>query len=480
MNYKKIAHYLGTILLIEAALMLLPVITGLIYHERDTVYFIEVIGILAAAGLILYRRKPVKNSLYSKEGYMIVALAWVLMSAFGALPFFIGGSIPNYMDAFFETVSGFTTTGSTILTDIESLPKCMLFWRSFTHFIGGMGILVFVLAVMPKSEGSSIHIMRAEVPGPVVGKLVSKVTVTARILYGIYIGLTLMLIFLLRVVGFPLFDSIVSAFGTAGTGGFSVLNDSIGGSNNPAAEVIISVFMMLFGVNFNLYYLLLIKQWKSALKDEELRWYLGVIAGAVFIIALDLTVTRHPFSESLRYAFFQVTSIISTTGFTSADYEMWPGITKAVLFILTFIGACTGSTGGGLKIQSLSVLVKNSFRAVRKAANPRRVESIKLNGRSLDESVVNGITGYFSMLMLVIAVSIIIVALDGFDLTTTTTSVFTCINNVGPGFALVGPSGNFSDFSILSKAVLCFDMLAGRLELIPIMMLFARLGSANN
>ena len=479
MNYKKVAHYLGTILLIEAVLLLLPVLIGLIYREKETVFFLETIGILAAVGLILRRRKPSKNNLYSKEGYIIVALAWLLMSAFGALPFFISGSIPNYMDAFFETVSGFTTTGSTILTDIESLPKCMLFWRSFTHFIGGMGILVFVLAVMPKSEGSSIHIMRAEVPGPVVGKLVSKVTVTARILYGIYIGLTVLLIFLLRVVGFPLFDSIVSAFGTAGTGGFSVLNNSIGGYNNPSAEVIISVFMMLFGVNFNLYYLLLIKQWKSALRDEELRWYLGVIFAATFIIALDLTVTRHPFSESLRYSFFQVTSIISTTGFTSVDYEMWPGITKAVLFILTFIGACTGSTGGGLKIQRLAVLVKNGFRSVRKAANPRRVESIKLNGRTLEESVVNGITGYFSMLMLIIAVSILVVALDGFDLTTTTTSVFTCINNVGPGFALVGPSGNFADFSILSKAVLSFDMLAGRLELIPIMMLFARMGSAN-
>lgn len=480
MNYKKIAHYLGTILLIEAVLLLLPVTVGIIYREKETLNFLETIGILAAVGLILRRRKPDKNNLYAKEGYYIVALAWLLMSAFGALPFFISGSIPNYMDAFFETVSGFTTTGSTILPDIESLPKCMLFWRSFTHFIGGMGILVFVLAVMPKSEGSSIHIMKAEVPGPVVGKLVSKVTVTARILYGIYIGLTFILVFLLRVVGLPLFDSIVSAFGTAGTGGFALLNNSIGGYNNPAAEVIISVFMMLFGINFNLYYLLLIKQWRSALKDEELRWYLGVIFAATFIIALDLTVTRHPFAESLRYSFFQVTSIISTTGFASVDYEMWPGIAKAVLFILTFLGACTGSTGGGLKIQRFAVLVKNGFRSVRKAANPRRIESIKLNGRTLEESVVNGITGYFSTLMLIVALSIIIVALDGFDLITTITSVFTCINNVGPGFALVGPSGNFAEFSILSKAILSFDMLAGRLELIPILMLFTRIGSSNN
>ena len=480
MNYRKVAHYLGIILLIEAALMFLPVAVGLIYREKQIVSFLITIGIVAAVGAILYKRKPKKNNLYSKEGYMIVGLAWLLMSAFGALPMFISGSVSNYIDAFFETVSGFTTTGSTILSDIESLPRCILFWRSFTHFIGGMGILVFVLAVIPRSEGSSIHIMKAEVPGPVVGKLVSKVTVTARILYGIYIGMTVLLIILLKIVGLPLFDSVISAFGTAGTGGFSVMNNSIEGYQNPAAEVIISIFMLLFGLNFNLYYLLLIKQWRSALKDEEMRWYLGIIAAATFIITLDLTVTRHPFGESVRYAFFQVTSIISTTGFSSVDYDLWPSITKAVLLVLMFIGGCTGSTGGGLKVQRTAVLIKNSLRSVRKAANPRRVETIKMNGRTLDETLVSGITGYFAMFMMIVALSVIIVALDGFDLTTTLTSVFTCINNVGPGFALVGPAGNFSDFSYLSKIVLSFNMLAGRLELIPIMMLFSKLGIASD
>lgn len=480
MNYRKIAHYLGIILLTEAGLMLLPVAIGLIYHEKATTSFLITIGILAAVGWLFYNRKPKKNNLYSKEGYIIVAAAWLLMSAFGALPMFISEAIPNYMDAFFETVSGFTTTGSTILTEIESLPRCVLFWRSFTHFIGGMGILVFVLAVMPRSEGSSIHIMRAEVPGPVVGKLVSKVTVTARILYGIYVGMTVLLIILLKIVGFPIFDSMVTAFGTAGTGGFAIMNNSIEGYCNPAAEVIISVFMMLFGLNFNLYYLILIKQWKSALKDEEMRWYLGIIAAATFIITLDLTVMRHPFSESIRYAFFQVTSIISTTGFTSTDYDMWPSITKAVLLVLMYIGGCTGSTGGGLKVQRIAVLLKNSLRSIRKAANPRRVETIKINGRTLDEGIVSGITGHFAMYMMLVAISIVIVALDGYDLTTTISSVSACINNVGPGFALVGPAGNFSDFSYLSKGVLAFNMLAGRLELIPILMLFSKLGISND
>ena len=483
MNYRKIFHYLGIILLVEALLMILPVIIGLLYRERIVWCFLVTMALLGAVGFLFYRRKPSKNSLYSKEGYVIVALAWVLMSLFGALPFFICGNIPNYLDAFFETVSGFTTTGATILTEIETMPKCLLFWRSFTHFIGGMGILVFVIAIMPKTEGSSIHIMRAEVPGPTMGKLVSKLRMSARILYGIYCGMTALLFLLLFAGGMPAFDSITTAFATAGTGGFSVLNNSIegyremAGVNSNYIEVVLSFGMIFFGVNFNLYYLILMKHGKHAVKDEEMHWYAGIIAVAVILITAVLTVTKHPFGESLRLSLFQVASIISTTGFSSTDFDLWPSFTKIILVILMFIGSCAGSTGGGLKISRVAIMIKQSFRSVKKASNPRRVEMVKLNGRAVDEEIVHSTLSYFSMAMLLTALSIIIVSIDGFDLTSSTTSVIACFNNVGPGLSLVGPTGNYFDFSPLSKIVLCFDMLAGRLELLPMLLLFRSFGS---
>ena len=395
------------------------------------------------------------------------------MSLFGALPFVISGHIPSFVDAFFETVSGFTTTGSTILQNIEVLPKSLLFWRSFTHWIGGMGILVFVIAVMPKTESTSMHIMKAEVPGPTVGKLVSKLRASARILYGIYCVMTVVQTVLLWAGGMPLFDSVVTSFATAGTGGFGILNNSIEGYNSLYAEMVIAVFMLLFGVNFNLYYLMLIKHGKQALKSEELRWYIGIVAASVLIISVALMTTNYTAGESLRHAFFQVASIITTTGFSSADFNTWPVICKIILVLLMFIGACAGSTGGGIKVSRLMILVKSGRRDIRKAINPRSVETVKLDRHTVEEPVVKSVSVFFGMYMVVLAVSAILIAIDGHDVVTTFTSVIACIGNIGPGLGDVGPAGNFADFSVFSKLVLSFDMLAGRLELIPMLMLFS-------
>lgn len=476
MNYKKIFNQVGSILLIEAAMMCLPMIIGLIYKDdwKMILSFLATMALLAIVGLPLKRLKPERDKIYAREGYFIVALVWLLMSIFGALPFVISKSIPNFIDAFFETVSGFTTTGSTILTDIESLPRCMLFWRAFTHFIGGMGILVFVIAILPKTEGSAMHILRAESPGPQVGKLVSKLRASARILYGIYCVMTFVLIIMLRAGGMPWFDSITNAFSTAGTGGLCVMNNSISSYNSPYAEVVIATFMILFGVNFNLYYLILIKQGKHVLKSEELRWYLGIITASVFVITLELTFTSHPFGESLRYAYFQVASIISTTGFSSTNFDLWPTMSKMVLLLLMFIGSCAGSTGGGLKVSRLVVLFKSSVRSIRKTFSPRSVETIKFEGKPVDEEMVKSITSYLALYFIVVCLSIFGVSINGHGMIESISGVVTCINNVGVAFGELGPTGNFSSLSYLSKMILAFDMLAGRLELIPIFTLFSK------
>ena len=473
MNYAMIFNNIGKILLVEAALLVFPAIGAVIYGDDTLISFSLTIAALAVTGLLCLRKKATKSVIYAKEGYVIVALSWILMSLFGALPFFISGYIPSFIDAFFETVSGFTTTGSTILPNVEALPKSLLFWRSFTHWIGGMGILVFVIAVMPKTENSSMHVMRAEVPGPTVGKLVSKLRASARILYGIYCVLTIIQIVLLFAGGMPLFDSIVNSFATAGTGGFAILNNSIEGYNSLYAEMVIAVFMLIFGVNFTLYYMILIKQGKQALKSEELRWYLGIVAGSVIIIALSLINTKYNVGESFRYAFFQVASIITTTGFSTTNFDTWPVIAKLVLTFLMFIGACAGSTGGGIKVSRLMILVKSALRDIRKAINPRSVETVKLDRRSVDEPVVKSTSVFFATFMLITALSIMVVAIDGRDLVTTSTAVVACMGNIGPGLGAVGPYGNFADFSTLSKIVLSFDMLAGRLELIPMLMIFS-------
>lgn len=473
MNYPMIFNNLGKILLVEAALLVFPAIGAIIYEEDTLLAFALTIALLTVSGLLCFRKKAKKANIYAKEGYVIVALSWILMSLFGAMPFYFSGHIPSFTDAFFETVSGFTTTGSTILTDIEALPKSLLFWRSFTHWIGGMGILVFVIAVMPKTENSSMHVMRAEVPGPTVGKLVSKLRASARILYGIYCALTLVQIVLLIAGGMPVFDSIVNSFATAGTGGFAILSNSIEGYNSVYCEMVIAVFMLIFGVNFNLYYMILIKQGRQAIKSEELRCYLGIVAASVVIIAVSLISTKHGIADSFRYSFFQVASVITTTGFSTTNFDTWPMIAKFVLVFLMFIGACAGSTGGGIKVSRLIILIKSGLRDIKKAINPRSIETVKIDKHTVEEPVVKSVSVFFATYILIAAASMLVVAIDGRDFTTTSTAVIACIGNIGPGLGAVGPYGNFADFSVLSKLVLSFDMLAGRLELIPMLMLFS-------
>lgn len=464
---------IGKILIVEAILLVFPAIGAVIYGEDTLISFALTVAALSVTGLLCTRKNPKKATIYAKEGYVIVALSWILMSLFGALPFYFSGHIPNFTDAFFETVSGFTTTGATILRNVEALPKSLLFWRSFTHWIGGMGILVFVIAIMPKTENSSMHVMRAEVPGPTVGKLVSKLRASARILYGIYCVLTAVEIILLWAGGMPLFDSIVSSFATAGTGGFAILGNSIEGYNSLYSEMVIAVFMLIFGVNFNLYYMILIRQGKQAIKSEELRWYLGIVAASVVVISLSLINTKHDIADSFRYSFFQVASIITTTGFSTTNFDTWPMIAKFVLVFLMVIGACAGSTGGGIKVSRLVILIKSGLRDIKKAINPRSIETVKVDRRTVDEPIVKSVSVFFATYVIISAISMFFVAIDGRDFTTTSTAVISCISNIGPGLGAVGPYGNFADFSILSKLVLCFDMLAGRLELIPILMLFS-------
>ncbi len=468
-----IFNNIGKILLVEAVLLAFPAIGAIIYGEDTLISFALTVAALSATGLLCMRKKPKKATIYAKEGYVIVALSWILMSLFGALPFYFSGHIPNFTDAFFETVSGFTTTGATILKNVEALPKSLLFWRSFTHWIGGMGILVFVIAVMPKTENSSMHVMRAEVPGPTVGKLVSKLRASARILYGIYCILTALEIVMLFIGGMPLFDCIVNSFATAGTGGFGILSNSIEGYNSVYAEMVIAVFMIIFGINFNLYYMFLIKHGKQAIKSEELRWYFGIVTASVVVISISLISTKHGVADSFRYSFFQVASIITTTGFSTTNFDTWPMIAKFVLVFLMFIGACAGSTGGGIKISRLIILIKSGLRDIKKAINPRSIETVKVDRHTVDEPIVKSVSVFFATYVIIAAISMFFIAIDGRDFTTTSTAVIACVGNIGPGLGAVGPYGNFADFSILSKLVLCFDMLAGRLELIPMLMLFS-------
>lgn len=472
MNYRMVFYNIGKILLVEALLLAFPAICAIIYGENTLTAFALTIAALTVTGLIAVHKKPQKTAIYAKDGYVIVALTWILISLFGALPFYFSGHIPSFIDAFFETVSGFSTTGATILKSVEDFPKSLLFWRSFSQWIGGMGILVFVIAIMPKTESSSMHVMRAEVPGPTVGKLVSRLRVSARILYGIYCILTALQVVLLLAGGMPLFDSIVNSFATAGTGGFSVLNHSIESYNSIYVESVTTVFMLIFGVNFNLYYLILIKQGKQALKSEELRCYILIFAASFIVMAVNL-MSKYPASEAFRYSLFQVAALVSTTGFSIANFNTWPVVSKFVIVFLMFVGGCAGSTSCGIKVSRLIILIKSSLRDIKKSINPRSVETIKIDKRTVEESVVRNVSVFFTTYMLLIVVSILLVAIDGRDIITTTTAVIASVSNIGPGFGAVGPYGNFADFSILSKLVLCFDMLAGRLELIPMLMLFS-------
>ena len=472
MNYKMVLKTIGRLLQAEALLLLLPMAVSIYFKENLIYVYGIVIAILLGVGTLMTLPKPETRRIYAREGFAIVSLSWILLSFFGALPFVFSGEIPSLVDAMFEVVSGFTTTGATILVDIESVSKSLLFWRAFTHWLGGMGIIVFVLAFLPQKDMQSMHIMRAEVPGPSVGKLVSKTTVTARILYIMYGALTVAEIVALLCCDMPLFDSVTTAFATAGTGGFSVKNASIAAYNSLSIEIVTSLFMLLFGVNFNLYYLVLMKQFKRAIKSEELWTYLGIVAVAIGVITLNIAPLVNSLGTALRQAGFQVISVITTTGFVTADFNSWPMFSQIILITLMFIGACGGSTGGGLKVGRIIILFKACVRELKRALNPRQVKCIRLDNAVIEKGTASATSVYFVVYMLVIAISILLVSINNHDFTTTFSSVITCINNVGPGLSLVGPVENFTVMSSLSKIVLTLDMLIGRLEVFPMMILF--------
>ena len=473
MNRKMICRILGNILIFEAIILLLPFLVSIIYKENDTaIYFVITSMISLAIGYILANLKTDNKHIYAKEGFIIVALSWIIVSLIGALPFYISGEIPNYVDAFFETVSGFTTTGSSILNNIEGLSKGMLFWRCFTHWIGGMGVLVFVLAFLPKSEGQNMFLMKAEVPGPVVGKLVSKVQMTARILYGIYAFLTLLEVIFLLLGHMPLFDSIVHVFSTAGTGGYAIKNTSIAYYNSYYIDMVITVFMLLFGINFNLYYLLILKNIKQAFKSEELRWYILIIVVFTGIITINTLGVYGSVAQSFRYSIFQVASIITTTGFATTDFGMWPMLSQILILLLMVVGACAGSTGGGMKISRIMILIKSAKSSVKKMVSPRSVSTINVEGKPVDKQVLDFAYSYFVVYALIFFASVLLLSFENLDIVTTLTAPLTCLGNVGPGFGdLIGPVGNFALLSNFSKIVLSFDMLAGRLELFPMILL---------
>lgn len=477
MNKRAIAYFIGQILRLEGLFMLPALAIAFSEgHQPSIRGFFVTILLLLLVGTFLIRRKAGKErGIYAREGFVTVALAWILISLFGALPFWISGAMPRFIDAWFETVSGFTTTGASILTEIESLPRSILYWRSFTHWLGGMGILVFMLAVVPQSKGSgdSFHLLRAESPGPQVGKLVPTMRRSARILYAIYIGLTVLQTVLLLLGGMPFFDSITTAFGTAGTGGFAITNNSMAAYDSYYLQGVVSVFMALFGVNFSLYYLLLLKEFRQVFRNEELLCYVGILLMSTVTIALNILPIYGNLFDSFHHAFFQVSSITTTTGFATADFNLWPELSRMLLVMLMLFGACAGSTGGGIKVARVVILVKSVRNELQKLLHPRAVKVIRMDGKVLDDTIAHNVNVYLAVYCLICCLSMLLVAFDNFDFTTNATAVLACFNNIGPGLAMVGATGNYSAFSWFSKLVLSADMLLGRLEIFPMILLFA-------
>lgn len=471
MNTSIVRFILGYVLKIEAALLLLPCLTALIYREPEGFVYLGVAIVTVGIGFLMTRRKPANSVFYLKEGCVATALSWVFLSFFGALPFYLTGEIPGIIDALFETVSGFTTTGASILNDVEALSHCSLFWRSFTHWIGGMGVLVFLLAVVPLSGGSNINLMRAESPGPSVGKFVPKVRSTARLLYLIYFGLTVIEIILLLIGSMPVFDAVTTAFGTAGTGGFAIKNSSMAGYSS-YLQWVVTIFMILFGVNFNAYYILLFAGIKKALCIEEVHCYLLIILASISIIMINTLHLFGSFFEALRHVSFQVASIITTTGFATIDFDQWPQTSRSILVMLMFIGACAGSTGGGIKVSRIMVAVKTVAKELHSYIHPHSIRKIKIEGKPVDHDVVRSINVYLITFLMVFSASVLLLSLEGYNFVTNFTAVAATINNIGPGLELVGPTKNYSFFSSFSKLILIFDMLAGRLELFPLLLLF--------
>ncbi len=470
MNHSIVRYILGQVLRLESFLLLLPCIVALIYREKSGFYFLisAGIGLLISAAMTI--RKPKSHLFYLKEGCVATAASWIVMSLLGCLPFWLSGEIPSFINALFETISGFTTTGASILDDVEALSNCMLFWRSFTHWIGGMGVLVFLLAVIPMSGGSNINLMRAESPGPSVGKLAPKIRYMARMLYIIYFGMTLLEFILLVLGKMPVFDAITTAVGTAGTGGFGIKTDSIAGYSS-YIQWVITVFMILFGVNFNVYYLMLYKEFKKILRMEEVRNYLLIIAGAILIITISIMDTTESLFEALTQSAFQVASIISSTGFSTVDYDTWNSTAKTILILLMFIGACAGSTGGGIKVSRITILLKTVRKELFSYIHPKNVKKIMVEGKPIDHDVVRSVNVYIVTFFILFTGSLLVISFEGYDLVTNYTAVIAALNNIGPGFAKVGPAQNFGFFNPISKLVLMFDMLAGRLELFPLLIM---------
>jgi len=471
MNTSMIRYILGSVLKIESLLMLLPCIIAIVYHEQEGFSFLLIAVLCGILGLLMTIRKPRDNVFYLKEGCVATALAWITLSLFGSLPFILTGEIPNFTNAIFETVSGFTTTGASILNDVEALSHCSLFWRSFTHWIGGMGVLVFILAIIPMSGGSHINLMRAESPGPSVGKLVPHLRDTARILYLIYFGMTLLEILFLLIGKMPFFEALCTAIGTAGTGGFGVKNDSIA-SYSPYIQWVVTIFMILFGINFNAFFFFVYRKFKKALFMEEVRYYIFIILGAIAIIFVNILNTAESVFKAITDSSFQVATIITTTGFSTVNFDLWPTTSKGILVLLMFIGACAGSTGGGIKVSRIIIMIKTIIKELNSYIHPKSIKKINFEGKPVEHEVVRSINVYFITFTILFFTSVFIVTFEGRDLLTSFTAVAATINNIGPGLADVGPTCNFGFFTPLSKWVMIFDMLAGRLELFPLLILF--------
>ncbi|MCH1981822.1 TrkH family potassium uptake protein [Ruminococcus sp. OA3] len=470
MNYSMIRYILGIVLKVEGLFMLLPCLVAVIYREKSGFSFVAVVLLCMAAGFLLSHKKPSNTVFYAKEGFLCVSLSWVFLSVFGALPFILSGEIPSVTDALFEAISGFTTTGASILTDVEALSHCILFWRSFTHWIGGMGVLVFILAIIPMAGGHRMYLMKAESPGPTVEKLVPRVKNTAMILYGIYTLMTIAEIIILIICGMPVFDSFCISFGAAGTGGFGIRNDSLA-SYAPHLQVLVTLFMIAFGVNFNIYYLILCKKFRQAFRSEELRAYLGVILATILIITWNIHTRFGNIWEALRHSAFQVGSIITTTGFSTDNFDIWPQLSKTLLIMLMFLGACAGSTGGGIKVSRFLIMLKTVRKELFSFCHPHGIRKIKMDGHLVAHETVRAVNIFLIAYMLIMAFSILLIGFDNYDFTTNFTAVTATLNNIGPGLELVGPMENFNLFSPFSKFILMFDMLAGRLEIFPILML---------
>lgn len=472
MNFGFITYIIGWILNFQGVFLLVPCIVAMIYNEKSGIAFLLSSLISFAIGALFVRKKPKNRAFYAKEGFISVALGWIVLSVSGALPFFISGEIPDVFNALFEAISGYTTTGATILSDVESLSKCILFWRSFTHWVGGMGVLVFVLCILPLADGNNMHLMRAESPGPSVGKLVPKVRSTATILYGIYTALTVIECILLLFGKMSLFDAITTSMATAGTGGFGIKNDSMA-SYSMYIQNVVAIFMFIFGVNFNIYFLLLVRKPKEVFQSEELRTYLAIVLISTLIIGFNISSSFETIGASIQQAFFQVSSIITTTGFSTVDFNHWPELSKFVLVGLMFIGACAGSTCGGIKISRIIIAWKNLKNEISSFVHPKRVQIIRLEGRKVGNDVVKSVNVYFVLYFLIFIASVFLISIENGSFETNFTSVAATLNNIGPGLGGVGPMENFGGFNPLSKCVFMFGMLAGRLELIPMIILFS-------